>query len=55
MLPRLYWYLDPLSPHQLKTVVKVGTPLTKLFGSAQCEATLQEVNNKGTSKNKGTE
>ena len=29
MMARLWWYLDPPSPHQLKTV-KVGPPLTKL-------------------------
>ena len=28
------WYLDPLSPHQPKKAVRVGTPLTKLYGSA---------------------
>ena len=31
---RLYWYLDPPSPIQLKqNIVKVGPPLTKLSGS----------------------
>ena len=38
MMARLYWYLDPPSPHKLKkeekNVVKVGPPLTKLSGSA---------------------
>ena len=29
MMARLYWYLDPLSPHQLKNIVKVGPPLKK--------------------------
>ena len=33
MIARLKWYLDPSSPHQLKKV-KVGSPLTKLSGSA---------------------
>ena len=27
-------YLDPLSPHQLKNVARIGPPLTKLSGSA---------------------
>ena len=37
MLARLWWYLDRLSPHQLrkKTVVKGGPPQAKLSGSAQ--------------------
>ena len=37
MMARLKWYLDPPSPHELKkttNVVKVGSPLTKLSGSA---------------------
>ena len=35
MLARIWWYLDPLFPHQLrKNVAKVGPPLTKLSGSA---------------------
>ena len=33
-MPRLYLYLDPPSPHQLK-YQEVGPPLTKLSGSAQ--------------------
>ena len=33
-MARLEWYSDPPSPHQLKQVVKVGPPLTKLSGSA---------------------
>ena len=46
MLARLWWYLDPLSLHQLtkkqqqKNVVKVGPPLAKLSGSAQNVASL---------------
>ena len=34
MVARLWWYLDPLSFHQLKkkNVFKVGSPLTKLSG-----------------------
>ena len=34
MMARLQWYLDPSYPHQLKKVVKVGPPLTKLSWSA---------------------
>ena len=43
MMTRFKWYLDPLPPHQLKNkakkkkkknAVRVGTPLTKLSGSA---------------------
>ena len=34
MMARFYCYLDPLSSHQLKNVVKVGPPLAKLSGSA---------------------
>ena len=32
MMARLYWYLDPRSPHQLKkkNLVKVGPPMIKL-------------------------
>ena len=30
----LWWYLSPTSSHQLKKLVKVGPPQTKLFGSA---------------------
>ena len=38
-MARLQWYLDPLSPHQLKKQTKKQrclswTPLTKLSGSA---------------------
>ena len=36
MMAQLKWYLDPLSPHQLKKTqknVKFGPPLTKLSGS----------------------
>ena len=38
MMARLLYYLDPLSPHHLKKVVKVGPPLTKLSGSAHVYA-----------------
>ena len=36
MLASLWWYLNPLSSHQLKKkhIVKAGPPLTKLSGSA---------------------
>ena len=38
MMVRLSWYLDPLSPHQLKMFikqeVKFGPPMTKRSGSA---------------------
>ena len=34
MLARLLWYLDPLSPHQLKKLSKLDPPLIKLSGSA---------------------
>ena len=38
MMVRLSWYLDPLSPHQLKMFikqeVKFGPPMTKCAGSA---------------------
>ena len=34
-MARLLWYLDCPPTHQLKNVVKVGPPLTKLSGSAQ--------------------
>ena len=39
MMTHFYWYLEPLSLHQLKKqktkkLVKVGPPLTKLSGSA---------------------
>ena len=34
MMARFQWCSDPLSPHQLKNVVRVGPPLTKLSGSA---------------------
>ena len=34
MMSLLEWYLDPPSSHQLKNVVKVEPPLTKLFGFA---------------------
>ena len=30
-------YLDPLSPYQLKKIVIVGSPMTKLSGSAHGE------------------
>ena len=37
MMARLSWYLDPLSPHQLKMfikqVFKFGPPMTKRSGS----------------------
>ena len=37
-MTRLSWYLDPLSPHQLKMFikqeVKFGPPMTKRSGSA---------------------
>ena len=41
IMARLWWYLDPSSPHQLeknekKNVIKVGPPLTKLSGSTVC-------------------
>ena len=34
MLARILWYLDSLSSHQLKNVVKVGPSLAKRSGSA---------------------
>ena len=35
MMARLWWYLDPTSPHQLKKKrCQSGPPLTKLSGSA---------------------
>ena len=38
MMARLSWYLDPLSPHQLKKFIKqeskFGPPMTKRSGSA---------------------
>ena len=38
MMARLPWYLDPLSPHQLKMFIKheakFGPPMTKRSGSA---------------------
>ena len=34
MMARLKLHLDSPSPHQLKTLVKVGPPLIKLSGSA---------------------
>ena len=41
MLAHLWWYLDRLSPHQLrKNVVKVEPPLAKLSGSVQDAQTL---------------
>ena len=43
MMARLKWDLDPPYPHQLKkNVVKVGSPLTKLSGSAHglCPSTV---------------
>ena len=37
MMARLSWYLDPLSPHQLKMFIKqefkFGPPMTKRSGS----------------------
>ena len=34
MMAHLYWYLDPISPNQLKkTKTKIGPPLTQLSGS----------------------
>ena len=33
MMARLWWYLDPLSPNQLKNVLKVGPRLKNLSGS----------------------
>ena len=38
MMARLLWYIDPISPDQLKkNVVKVGPPLTTLSGSAHAQ------------------
>ena len=34
MMTRLKWYLEPLSSHQIKRLVKIGHPLSKLSGSA---------------------
>ena len=34
MMARFKWYFDHLSPHQLKNIVKVRPPLTKVSGSA---------------------
>ena len=34
MMARLWWYLNPLSFHQLKNVLKVRLPLKKLSGCA---------------------
>ena len=33
-MARLSWYLDPLSPQQLKQEVKFGPPMMKRSGSA---------------------
>ena len=41
-MARFKRYLDPLSLHQLKNVVRVGHPLTKFFGSALEWALLKE-------------
>ena len=38
MMAHAKWYLDHLSRHHLKIVVKVGPPLTKLSGSAHIGA-----------------
>ena len=46
MIVRLQWYADPLSPHQLKNVVKVGPPLTKLSGPAHGRLRLCDRNHK---------
>ena len=43
-IARFKWYLDPLSPDQLeKKVVKVGSPLTKLSGSARAFYVIADV------------
>ena len=35
MMACFWWYLDPLSPHNIKTLVKLSwTPLTNFSGSA---------------------
>ena len=38
MMARLWWYLDPTSPHQLKKNGVKGPTLTKLSGSAHALA-----------------
>ena len=43
MMARLYWYLDPLSPNQLKERQKVGPPLKKLSGSAHAYQQVQSL------------
>ena len=51
LIARLWWYLDPPSPHFLTKNVKVGPPLTNLSGSAHdsgsmlvCNSYLRERN-----------
>ena len=43
-MAHLWWYSDPLTPHQSKeekNVVKVGSPLTTLSGSAHASFRFQ--------------